>query len=86
MMRASSLIGLVTAAYAVSWFLSYVYVMGFDFRYFFEYLGLAWSRPGEIPALIQVIAIVVSVVIVAVSLAIRAGFQKRQQSKVPSSN
>jgi hypothetical protein len=50
-------------AYAVAWTLSYIVVFfsrgdGFDLRYFFEYLALAWSfQAGELPAFIWFLSV-----------------------------
>jgi heme A synthase len=41
--------------------------MGLDFRYYFEYLKLAWTNPGENPVFIQMIAIVLTIITVSVS-------------------
>ena len=44
--------------YLGSWTLAYVAMMGGDFRYFFSYLGLAWTgQAGELPALMHVAAL-----------------------------
>ena len=48
--------------YAVGWTLIYTLQMHGDFQYFFTYLYLAWTGPGEIPAFIQVGAIGVALV------------------------
>lgn len=45
------------ATYLACWTVVYGIIMAGDFRYFFRYLFMAWSRPGEIPALIQLYAI-----------------------------
>lgn len=50
--------------YAVGWTGGYLSVMGADFAYFFEYLGLAWSGGGERPMIIQVAALSVATVAV----------------------
>jgi hypothetical protein len=48
--------------YAVGWTLVYTLLMDGDFRYFFTYLRLAWTGPGERPAFIQAGAIAVALV------------------------
>jgi len=48
--------------YAAGWTLVYTLLMDGDFRYFFTYLRLAWTGPGERPAFIQAGAIAVALV------------------------
>lgn len=38
--------------YIVGWTITYVLIMGSDFRYFFKYLKSVWTweGPGELPA------------------------------------
>lgn len=54
--------------YLAAWTLAYIWIVGWDFRYFLQYLKLAWTRPGEIPAFIQWIAMGTTVVVIAVLL------------------
>jgi hypothetical protein len=48
--------------YLATWTLAYIWFMGWDFRYYLQYLKLSWTRPGEIPAFIQWVAIAITVV------------------------
>lgn len=57
----------IVLVYFVSWSIAYSLIMGFDFRYYFEYLHLAWTQPGENPVFIQIIAIVLTIIIVSIS-------------------
>ena len=36
----------LVAVYLVAWTVSYAVMIGFDFRYFFQYLRLAWTFSG----------------------------------------
>jgi heme A synthase len=57
--------------YFVSWSVSYSLIMGFDFRYYFEYLYLAWTNPGENPVFIQIIAVVLTIIVISIAFFIR---------------
>jgi hypothetical protein len=57
----------ILLVYLVSWSISYLIIMGIDFRFYFEYLKLAWTSPGENPVFIQIIAIVLTVITVSIS-------------------
>jgi len=61
----------VVLVYFVSWSVSYSLIMGFDFRYYFEYLRLAWTHPGENPAFIQIIAVVLTVIVISIAFSIK---------------
>jgi hypothetical protein len=43
--------------YGVSWTVCYSIFMGFNYKYFFKYLYLAWTGPGPIPSFIQIFSI-----------------------------
>lgn len=58
---------LIVLIYLVSWTVSYSVFMGFDFHYYFEYLHLAWTNPGEKPAFIQITAIVLSIIAASIT-------------------
>ena len=58
--RVSQIVGV----YLVAWTISYSIMMGFDFRFYFEYLILAWSNPGERPIFIQMISLLITVIVV----------------------
>jgi hypothetical protein len=45
------------ASYALGWTGGYALIMGTVFRYFVEYLQLAWTGGGEIPGFIQLVAV-----------------------------
>jgi hypothetical protein len=48
---------LILATYMLSWTCMYFWIMGADASYFTKYLKLSWQGPGEIPALIQAVAL-----------------------------
>ena len=58
---------IVALVYFVSWSVSYSLIMGFDFRYYFEYLHLAWTHPGENPIFIQIMAIVLTIIAISIT-------------------
>jgi len=67
---------LLVALYVAAWTLAYAAIMEGDFQYYFEYLKLAWSAPGELPALIQIYS--VSVALVSFIVVIAAVRRKRR--------
>lgn len=73
---------IAVAAYAVSWTATYTVLMEGDFKYFIEYLGLAWTGPGEMPAMLQFLSLAATGVTVALFLLIRVVMlRKRQQTE-----
>lgn len=52
----------VIGGYIVGWTVVYAILMAGDFRYFFKYLRLAWTQPGELPTFINVGAIAVALI------------------------
>jgi len=68
-MRAiSTFVVIGICVYLATWTVAYVWILGRDFHYYFEYLKLSWTRPGEIPAFIQWIAIPVTVLVLGILL------------------
>jgi hypothetical protein len=61
----------VVLVYLVSWTVSYAVIMSFDFRYYFEYLRLAWTHPGENPIFIQIMAIVLTIIAISITFFIK---------------
>lgn len=60
---------ILCVVYAATWFAGYIAVIGFDFRFVPEYFLLGWSGGGELPAFIQLLAIMtsgVTLIIVAI--------------------
>jgi hypothetical protein len=43
--------------YFVAWTVWFIAIMGTDFQYYFPYMRLAWSSPGEIPFFIQAFSV-----------------------------
>ena len=48
--------------YVVTWALAYVLIMRGDMDYLREYFVLSWTSPGEIPALIQFVAVLIGLI------------------------
>ncbi len=68
-MRAiSTFVVIGISVYLATWTVAYVGILGGDFHYYFEYLKLSWTSPGEIPALIQWIAIAVTALVLGIML------------------
>lgn len=58
MKRVLILLVLASIIYFVVWTITYVVLMGFDFKHYMEYFRLSWSNPGEIPAFIRFVSLV----------------------------
>ncbi len=52
----------------MSWTISYVLMMGFDFNYYFLYIYYVWTGPGEIPSLIAIFALIIFWIITVICL------------------
>lgn len=52
---------LFVGIYIVSWTVIYAVLMKFNFKYYFNYLWLSWTSPGEVPAYIQVVSLILTV-------------------------
>jgi len=59
--------------------MSFMFFVGFDFQYYFEYLALAWTGPGEIPTLIQWGALTITLITIVSVLLIRLIFYARRE-------
>lgn len=57
----------LVASYLLAWTIVYMIIMQGDVGYLFSYLVLAWTDPGEIPAMINLFAVIVGL---ALALAI----------------
>ena len=71
MLTITNRLALVVLVYLVSWTVSYWTIMGFDYRYYFEYLALAWSSPGEKPVFIHIMAIMLTIIVISIAFSIR---------------
>ena len=71
MFKITNCFAVVVLIYLVSWTVSYSLIMGFDFHYYFEYLGLAWTHPGENPIFIQIMAIVLTIIAISITFFIK---------------
>lgn len=49
--------------YLISWSAAYTWIVGFDFKHYFEYMRLSWTHPGEIPAFLQISSIIMTILI-----------------------
>ncbi len=53
----------IVPIYAFCWTFFYLIFVGWHFEYFFYYLRLAWTSPGEIPTFIQIFSIGLTILI-----------------------
>ena len=56
------------AGYLVCWLIAYSVLMDFDYRYLVEYFVRGWTGGGELPAGIQMSALILLVPCIAVGL------------------
>jgi hypothetical protein len=63
MSRTLSIVATAIVAYFLSWSVAYVVLVGWDLEYYWQYLRLAWTNPGELPAFLQIVAIVATLVV-----------------------
>jgi hypothetical protein len=63
MSRTLSFCATAIVAYFLSWSIAYVVLVGWDLQYYVQYLRLGWTSPGEIPAFLQIIAFVATLVV-----------------------
>lgn len=56
-------------AYILAWTAFYISYAGADFSYYFEYLRLAWTSPGESVAVLQIYSLGASLFCAAATLA-----------------
>lgn len=61
MKRVVSILVLAVGVYLTSWSAAYFWIVGSDLEHYGEYLRLAWTNPGEIPAFLQMISIIATV-------------------------
>ena len=55
-----TIIAIGLLVYAITWSAAYLVAMGFDLKYYLEYLRLSWTNPGEIPAFIQMTSLIIT--------------------------
>jgi hypothetical protein len=79
MNRLLSIVATVIISYFLSWSVAYVVLIGWDLKYYWHYLRLAWTGPGERPAFIQMYAIVATVVVCILVLVLR----RKRAGRVP---
>ena len=63
MSRTLSIVATAIVAYFLSWSIAYVVLVGWDLEYYWQYFRLAWTSPSELPAFLQIIAIVATLVV-----------------------
>ena len=76
------LVGIGLLSYIIVWSATYVVVLKANMAYYFEYLWLSWTSPGEIPAFLQIVAIPTALVVVFLVWIIL--FRKRPEEGIPS--
>lgn len=78
-MYRSVIVSLVlVASYASMWTVSYAVLMQGDFRFYFSYLKLAWTHPGEIPAIIQGYSLLGMLGVFLVTVAVQAIMRRKK--------
>ena len=65
------MIAFTSLVYVAAWTAFYMLLMGFDFSYYGIYLYYAWTRPGEVPGLVQFFSLGTTLIAVAVFLVIK---------------
>ena len=63
MNRAVAIVATAIFAYFLSWSIVYIVLVGWDLKYYWQYLRLAWTNPGELPAFLQIYAIGATLVV-----------------------
>ena len=63
MSRTLSIVATAIVAYFLSWSVAYVVLVAWDLEYYWQHLRLAWTNPGELPAFLQIVAIVATLVV-----------------------
>ena len=81
-MNAFKKIMLLVAVYLAAWTVAYSIMMEFDYRYYFEYLYLAWTSPGERPVFIQIISVLVTIFVLVAFFVVnkRKSLRSRESS------
>lgn len=62
MKKASRIFCTALVTYILVWTVVYSVIMRGDFAYYGRYLQLAWTSPGEIPAMIQLVTLICTVI------------------------
>lgn len=68
-------------SYLAAWTVVYLAVMAGDTRYFFEYLVLAWTDPGEIPATINIFALIITAITAGITWFVRSRKKLKKSSQ-----
>jgi hypothetical protein len=79
MSRTLSIVGTAIVAYFLSWSIAYLVLVGWDLEYYWQYLRLAWTNPGELPAFLQIFAIGATLVVCILVFVLR----RRRVGKFP---
>ena len=75
----------VVAGYAIGWTLCYRLFEGPDYRYYYDYLSLAWTSPGERPTFINIGALAITGITVVGTWLVDRFRQTRKRSGPDSS-
>lgn len=62
-MKVIKYIAMILGVYIFLWTVAYAVLMKFDFKYYFNYLWLSWTGPGEMPAYIQISAVILTILV-----------------------
>jgi len=64
------------AIYCTVWAIIYIWIMGLNFRYYWDYFRAAWWNPGEIPGLIRFYSVFITLFILLIILLVFLFFRK----------
>ena len=79
MTRTLSIVATAIVAYFLSWSIAYVVLVGWNLECYWQYLRLAWTNPGELPAFSQMFAIIATLVVCILVFV----FQRKGVGRVP---
>ena len=71
----------IIGSYLLSWTLSYLLIMGLDFRFWSEYLWLVWiGNAGELPNYIRYISLALCIPILPTAFFLMKKYMKRMKA------
>jgi len=56
-------LGIAFASYWVIWTIIYIWIMGLNFKYYWQYFWASWWNPGELPGLIWFYSFFLTIII-----------------------
>jgi hypothetical protein len=62
-MKILKYLGLLSGVYIISWTIVYAVLMNLDFKYYLNYLWLSWTDSGEMPAYIQAVSVIITLLL-----------------------